>query len=285
MFSYTRLRVEQMPDVSLPFVDRARRSIRARRRRSSRSDVTKPIEYASTPSPASSGSVRTRAKAQSQVFVEFRMSTDVTRAMQDVRDKIALVRPGFPRDVKDPLVHAGRDRGQPAARGLARRAVPDGRACASSRRSPTRPSSRRWRTSPASPQVDVNGRVTRQILDPDQAHGAQRARHRRRSGDQRDPEREPGRPGGADHPRSERRDRAGRGQDQGSGAVRARHRRAAGRRPDLPVAGRRRHRRREGAGLDLAHQRAAVDHDRHPQGAGRQHRRDRRIASTPRSSR
>ena len=32
------------------------------------------------------------------------MSTDMSRAMQDVRDKIAQVRPGFPRDVKDPLV-------------------------------------------------------------------------------------------------------------------------------------------------------------------------------------
>ena len=32
------------------------------------------------------------------------MSTDMTKAMQDVRDKIAQVRPGFPRDVKEPLV-------------------------------------------------------------------------------------------------------------------------------------------------------------------------------------
>ena len=40
----------------------------------------------------------------SQVFAEFRLDTDVARAIQDVRDKIALVRPGFPRDVKDPLV-------------------------------------------------------------------------------------------------------------------------------------------------------------------------------------
>ena len=39
--------------------------------------------------------------------------------------------------------------------------------------------------------------------------------------------------------------------------------------------GRRRDRRREGARLDLAHQWPAVDHHRHPQGAGREHRRDR----------
>jgi len=29
----------------------------------------------------------------SQVFAEFRLDTDVARAIQDVRDKIALVRP------------------------------------------------------------------------------------------------------------------------------------------------------------------------------------------------
>ena len=45
--------------------------------------------------------------------------------------------------------------------------------------------------------------------------------------------------------------------------------------PGLPLPGRRRDRRREGARLDLAHQRPAVDHHRHPQGAGREHRRDR----------
>ena len=40
-------------------------------------------------------------------------------------------------------------------------------------------------------------------------------------------------------------------------------------------AGRRRDRRREGAGVDLAHQRPPGDHARHPEGAGREHRRDR----------
>ena len=39
---------------------------------------------------------------------------------------------------------------------------------------------------PGVARIDVNGRVTRQILDPDQARGADRARHRRRPGDERD---------------------------------------------------------------------------------------------------
>src|SRR4029079_12296820 len=38
------------------------------------------------------------------VFAEFRLSTDVAQALQDVRDRIALIRPAFPKDVKDPQV-------------------------------------------------------------------------------------------------------------------------------------------------------------------------------------
>ena len=109
--------------------------------------------------------------------------------------------------------------------------------------------------------------------DPDQAQRSDRARHRRRPGDERGPSGEPGRAGRADHPRQDRFDRPHRGQDQGPGAVLADHRRAAGRSERLPVAGRGRDRRREGRDLDLADQRPPVDHDRHPEIAGREHRR------------
>ena len=92
---------------------------------------------------------------------------------------------------------------------------------------------------------------------PDQAQCRDFARHRRRPGDQCDPRREPGRPGGTHHARPDGFDRPRRGQDQGSRAVRPDHRRPAGRRAGLPVAGRGRHRRREGGGLDLARSTAA----------------------------
>ena len=67
-------------------------------------DVTKPIEYAINTVSGVKPDPLEFARGQSEVFAEFRMTTDMTRAMQDVRDKIAPVRPGFPRDVKDPLV-------------------------------------------------------------------------------------------------------------------------------------------------------------------------------------
>jgi len=90
------------------------------------------------------------------------MSTDMSKAMQDVRDKIAQVRPSFPRDVKEPLViRADQENQQP----IVSLAVV----------SPTM--SLRDLTSltdqtivkglenvPGVARIDVNGRMTRQIL-------------------------------------------------------------------------------------------------------------------------
>ena len=103
LFAYNRLRVEQMPEVSLPFVF-VQTNYPGANPEVVETDVTKPIEYAiNTVSGAQL--IRSNSKeGRSDVFAEFRMGTDMGRAVQDVRDKLALIRPGFPRDVKDPLV-------------------------------------------------------------------------------------------------------------------------------------------------------------------------------------
>ena len=219
-------------------------AIRARRPRSSRPTSRSRSNTRSTRSPARASSGRTRAEGQSQVFAEFRMSTDMTKAMQDVRDKIGQVRPGFPQDVKEPLViRADQENQQP----VVSLAVLSPTMTLRDLTSLTDQTIvKALENVPGVARIDVSGRVTRQILGPDQAQRGDVARHRRRPGDQRDPRREPGRPGGPHHARQDRFDRPRRGQDQGSGAVRADHRRAAGRRAGLPVAGRGRHRRREG---------------------------------------
>ncbi len=103
LFSYARLRVEQMPDVTLPFVD-IETIYPGASPEVVESDVTKPIENAVNTVSGVKRIYSNSREAQSQVFVEFRQGTDVTRAIQDARDKIALVRPQFPRDVKDPQV-------------------------------------------------------------------------------------------------------------------------------------------------------------------------------------
>src|SRR6266536_4433259 len=103
LFSYARLRVEQMPDVSLPFCN-VITVYPGASPEAVETDVSKPIEYAVNTVSGVKRIYSNSREGRSQVFVEFRLGTDVTRAIQDARDKIALVRPNFPRDVKDPQV-------------------------------------------------------------------------------------------------------------------------------------------------------------------------------------
>jgi hydrophobic/amphiphilic exporter-1 (mainly G- bacteria), HAE1 family len=103
VFSYARLRVEQMPDVTLPFVD-VETAYPGASPEVVETDVSKPIENAVNTVSGVKRIYSNSREGRSQVFVEFRLGTDVTRAIQDARDKIAVVRPNFPRDVKDPQV-------------------------------------------------------------------------------------------------------------------------------------------------------------------------------------
>jgi multidrug efflux pump subunit AcrB len=102
-FSYQRLEVEQMPDVDLPYVSittqypgAAPEAVEA--------DVTKPIEYAVNQVSGIKRIFSNSREGRSDVFAEFRLTTNVAQAIQDVRDKIAPIRPTFPTDVKDPQV-------------------------------------------------------------------------------------------------------------------------------------------------------------------------------------
>jgi len=103
LFAYARLRVEQMPDVTLPFFD-IETAYPGASPEVVETDVSKPIEEAVNTVSGVKRIYSNSREGRSQVFVEFRLGTDVTRAVQDARDKIALVRPSFPRDVKDPQV-------------------------------------------------------------------------------------------------------------------------------------------------------------------------------------
>ncbi|MFO1302352.1 MAG: efflux RND transporter permease subunit [Burkholderiales bacterium] len=103
IFSYARLKVEQMPDVTLPFLI-VQTQYPGASPEAVEIDVTRPIETAVN-GVAGVRLVRSLTlEGISSVFIEFRLDTDMIRAMSDVRDKVAQVRPLFPRDVKDPLV-------------------------------------------------------------------------------------------------------------------------------------------------------------------------------------
>ena len=103
LFAYARLGVEQLPDVTIPIVV-VQTQYPGASPEAVEIDVTRPIENAVN---GVSGVRLVRsftAEGVSSVVVELRLDTDMSRAIQDVRDKVATVRPGFPRDVKDPLV-------------------------------------------------------------------------------------------------------------------------------------------------------------------------------------
>jgi hydrophobic/amphiphilic exporter-1 (mainly G- bacteria), HAE1 family len=161
LFAYNHLRVEQMPDVSLPFLF-VGTNYPGASPEVVEADVTKPIEYAINTVSGVSLIRSNSFDGRSEVYAEFRMSTDMMRAMQDVRDKIATVRPGFPRDVKDPLVlRADQENTQPVV-SVAVLSKTVGLRDLSSLTDQT--IVKGLENVPGVARIDVNGRVTRQIL-------------------------------------------------------------------------------------------------------------------------
>jgi hydrophobe/amphiphile efflux-1 (HAE1) family protein len=161
LFAYNRLPVEQMPDVSLPFV-MVMTSYPGASPEVVETDVTKPLEYAIN-TVSGVKIIRSNSReGQSQVFAEFRMATDMAKAMQDVRDKIAQTRPGFPRDVKDPLViRADQENQQPVVSLAVLSSTIELRELTSLT---DQTIVKGLENVPGVARIDVNGRVTRQIL-------------------------------------------------------------------------------------------------------------------------
>ncbi|HXU53159.1 MAG TPA: efflux RND transporter permease subunit [Casimicrobiaceae bacterium] len=158
--SYERLRVEQMPDVSLPYVV-INTNYPGAAPEAVETDVTKPIEYALN-TVAGVKTIRSNSwEGQSQVFAEFRMSTDMNQAMQDVRDKVAQVRPQFPRDVKDPAVLRADTENQQPVVSLAVMSPTTGLRELTSLTDQT--IVRGLENVPGVALINVNGRVTREI--------------------------------------------------------------------------------------------------------------------------
>jgi multidrug efflux pump subunit AcrB len=103
LFSLNRLGVEQMPDISFPGawveVPYPGASPEAVER-----EILKPLEEAVN-SVAGVKRITSRAlEGRGQASIEFGLDTDMARAMQDVRDRIAAVQSQFPRDAKAPTV-------------------------------------------------------------------------------------------------------------------------------------------------------------------------------------
>ncbi|MBB4844970.1 multidrug efflux pump subunit AcrB [Paucibacter oligotrophus] len=113
LFSYAKLGVENMPDISIPVASVDVRYPGASPEAVER-EVAKPLEEALNTvagvEKVSSRSFEGRVQAQ----VEFSLNADMNRAMQDVRDRVAAVQAVFPKDVKAPAIaRAEMDNAQP----------------------------------------------------------------------------------------------------------------------------------------------------------------------------
>ena len=115
LFAYNKLGVEPMPDINPPTV-----SIRVVYPGASpeqvENDLTKPVENAVNTVAGVKRILSASYEGVSSTWVEFRLDVDTTRVTQEIRDKLAQIRAGFPRDAKDPVVErGGSENDQPVA--------------------------------------------------------------------------------------------------------------------------------------------------------------------------
>jgi len=106
IISYTRLGVEQMPDVQIPGVWMQVRYPGASPEQVE-ADLMKPLEEAVNTITGVRNIITNSFEGRAELWIEFQLSTRMDKAVQDVRDKVAQLRPGFPKDAKDPLIVRG----------------------------------------------------------------------------------------------------------------------------------------------------------------------------------
>ncbi|NRF68535.1 efflux RND transporter permease subunit [Aquincola sp. S2] len=113
IFSYNRLGVEQMPDIQFPgaFIDVAYPGASPE---AAEREIAKVIEE-SLNSIGGVKRINSRSfEGRSQTSIEFNLNTDMARAMQDVRDRMAQVQAALPKDAKTPtIVRFNNDNAQP----------------------------------------------------------------------------------------------------------------------------------------------------------------------------
>ncbi|NLG77788.1 MAG: efflux RND transporter permease subunit [Xanthomonadaceae bacterium] len=103
LFSYRLLPVEQMPEVNAPevyiYVPYPGASPEA-----IESDVIKPIENVINSVDGVKDIFATAREGSANIQVQFELDVDIATATQEVRDKVAQVKPWMPREVRDPQI-------------------------------------------------------------------------------------------------------------------------------------------------------------------------------------
>jgi hydrophobic/amphiphilic exporter-1 (mainly G- bacteria), HAE1 family len=103
LFSYQRLQVDQFPDVTFPVVV-VQTDYPGASPETVESDVTRKIEEAVNTVNGINALTSRSYEGSSVVIIEFVLTVDPAQAAQDVREKVALIRSAFRKEVKEPRI-------------------------------------------------------------------------------------------------------------------------------------------------------------------------------------
>ncbi|WP_194711720.1 efflux RND transporter permease subunit [Noviherbaspirillum soli] len=103
LFSYQRLQVDQFPDITFPIVV-VQTEYPGASPESVESDVTRKIEEAVNTINGIDSLTSRSYEGNSVVIIRFLLTVDAAQAAQDVREKVALVKPAFRKEVKEPRI-------------------------------------------------------------------------------------------------------------------------------------------------------------------------------------
>jgi HAE1 family hydrophobic/amphiphilic exporter-1 len=103
LFSYQRLRVDQFPDVTFPVVV-IQTEYPGAAPETVETDITRKIEEAVNTINGINSLTSRSYEGQSIVIIEFALTIDPAQAAQDVREKVALIKAIFRKEVKEPRV-------------------------------------------------------------------------------------------------------------------------------------------------------------------------------------
>ncbi len=103
LFSYQRLRVDQFPDVTFPVVV-VQTDYPGASPETVESDITRKVEEIVNTINGINSLTSRSYEGSSVVIIEFALTVDPAQAAQDVREKVALVKSTFRKEVKEPRV-------------------------------------------------------------------------------------------------------------------------------------------------------------------------------------
>ena len=103
LFSYSKLNIDQFPDVDIPYVT-VTTVLRGAGPEQVESDVTRKIEDAVNPIAGVDHIQSTSQEGLSLVIIQFKLEIDGKTAAQEVREKISAARANLPTEIDDPVV-------------------------------------------------------------------------------------------------------------------------------------------------------------------------------------